>query len=288
MAYGAFFGPVFCCISQLAGVKLDSMARANRLRMSDGGIYHVTHRCHNRSYLLKFAVDRKAYRSALRKHLQEFQVTLLDYCITCNHVHLLIDTPDRSELGGLMHVLEGEFARAYNKRKERINAFWGDNYHATLVEGGDYLWRCLCYIELNMVRCGVVRHPREWDWVGHHEIMGTKTRNRLLDLDRLCWRLCARNIQDVRRNLDFSLAERIARDKLKREPIWTESLAVGSSAFVSQITPGDVSRCEVEVLEIDENLYAMREVALPYGRENGPQNRSISPKTASFSAHIID
>src|SRR5437016_11903722 len=27
---------------------------------------------------------------------------------------------------------------------------------------------CLCYIELNMVRCGVVKHPRDWAWVDMH------------------------------------------------------------------------------------------------------------------------
>src|SRR5678815_218240 len=125
------------------------MARANRLR-TDGGIFHVTHRCHNRAFLLKFARDRDAYRARLRQHLPQFDVSLLDYCVTSNHVHLLVDTPERIELSGLMQAVEGEFARAYNRRKERSNAFWGDNFHATRVEGGSYLWRCLCYIELNM------------------------------------------------------------------------------------------------------------------------------------------
>ena len=59
-----------------------------------------------------------------------------------------------------------------------MNAFWGDNYQATLVESGRYLWESQCYIELNMVRCGVVKHPREWDWVGYQEIMGHRQRYR--------------------------------------------------------------------------------------------------------------
>ena len=37
------------------------------------------------------------------------------------------------------------------------------------MEDGEYLWQCLCYIELNMVRCGVVEHPRDWAWVGYHD-----------------------------------------------------------------------------------------------------------------------
>ena len=70
-----------------------------------------------------------------------------------------------------------------------MNAFWGDNFHATLVEDGPYLWRCLGYIELNMVRCGRVEHPCQWEWLGSHEIMGQRKRYCLLDLERLCWRL---------------------------------------------------------------------------------------------------
>ena len=82
-----------------------------------------------------------------------------------------------------------------------------------------------------MVRCGVVEHPRDWAWVGYHEIMGIRQRYRLIDVERLCWRLRADNVEEVRKNLIASLAERIARDEVKREPCWTESLAVGSLAF---------------------------------------------------------
>jgi REP element-mobilizing transposase RayT len=114
------------------------MARANRLR-GDGGIFHLTHRCHNRAFLLKFARDRDAYRAKVREHVQQFDLAVLDYCLTSNHVHLLVDAPDRFAISGFMREVASEFARAYNRRKHRTNAFWGDNYHATLVEGGEYL-----------------------------------------------------------------------------------------------------------------------------------------------------
>ena len=34
-----------------------------------------------------------------------------------------------------------------------------------------------------------VAHLQDWEWLGYHEIMGQRRRYRLLDLDRLCWRL---------------------------------------------------------------------------------------------------
>jgi len=249
------------------------MPRGNRL-VRDGGIFHLTHRCHNRSFLLKFARDRDAYRKKLRDRLQRFDVALLDYCLTSNHVHLLVDAQERSEVSGFMRAVAGEFGRAYNHRKRRSNAYWGDNYHATLVDSGSYLWRCLVYIELNMVRCGVVGHPREWSWVGYHEIMGIRSRYRLLDLERLCWRVGAASLEELRKNLEESLMQTISEDRLKRESCWTESLAVGSTGFLERIKPLILSRRETEIVEADTKLWALKETPPAYGKETAQKNGS--------------
>jgi len=253
------------------------MARANRLR-GDGGVFHLTHRCHNRAFLLKFARDRDAYRAKAREHLRQFDVSVLDYCVTSNHVHLLVDASERLEVSGFMREVASEFARAYNQRKERANAFWGDNYHATLVEDGEYLWQCLCYIELNMVRCGVVEHPRDWAWVGYHEIMGSRRRYRLVDVERLCWRLRADNVEELRKNLIASLTERIARDEMKREPCWTASLAVGSLGFVEKVKPLILSRRETEIVPTADNVWVLQEAVITYGQETDLKNASKAIK----------
>lgn len=54
-----------------------------------------------------------------------------------------------------------------------------------MVDLGMYLWECLQYVELNMVRCGAVTHPRQWEWSGFGEMMGTRKRDRLLNIDNL-------------------------------------------------------------------------------------------------------
>lgn len=254
------------------------MTRANRL-IGTGGVFHLTHRCHNRAFLLKFARDRDAYRELVREHLRQFDISLLDYTLTSNHVHLLVDAEERSEVSGFMQEVASEFARAYNRRKGRRDAFWGDNFHATIVEGGEYLWRCLCYIELNMVRCGVVSHPQEWEWVGYHEIMGTRTRYRVLDLDRLCWRLGVDDLEELRRNLAVSLAERIARDEVEREPCWTESLAVGSVGFLEKVQGQILSRRETVIVQTtDSPVWVLQEPQTAYGQETGPKNAAKALK----------
>ena len=134
------------------------------------------------------------------------------------------------------------------------------------------LWRCLCYSVLNMVRCGVAGHPREWEWLGCHEIMGKRRRYRLLDLERLFWRLRTEDSAEAKRHLEAALTEAIANGQVKREPLWTESLAVGSSGFLEKIKPLILSRLETEVVEMAEDLKALQEAPASYGRKTGSKS----------------
>jgi hypothetical protein len=60
-----------------------------------------------------------------------------------------------------------------------------DRYHATAVESGDHLLQCLVYIDLNMVRAGVVKHPSGWAFSGYNEIQKPRQRYALIDDARL-------------------------------------------------------------------------------------------------------
>jgi putative transposase len=224
------------------------MPRANRYILP-GFTYHVTHRCHNQSFLFRFALDRNAYRKMLRERLKCFPISLLTYNITSNHTHLLLRVQEGREemLSRFMQSLEGDFAQHYNLRKKRNGAFWGERYHAVMIDNGSHLWNCLKYIDLNMVRAGVVGHPREWDWCGCQELLGFKKRNRLIDTDELMRRLGdGTSLEGFRREYELALEE-AAGTPLKREAQWTESLAVGEREFVEDVGRKIPNRAKVIV-----------------------------------------
>lgn len=171
----------------------------------------------------------------LRKRLPRYDLSLLGYCLTSNHVHLLFRAASREAIAGLMQSLAGDFSSSYNRRKRRSNAFWGERYHTTLVEGAQHLWRCLRYIDLNMVRVGIVSHPREWAWCGYQEIAGSRRRYCLVDTEQLLDGLGENlSLATFRDAYEADIADRIQRDELARDARWTESLAVGSKSFVER------------------------------------------------------
>jgi putative transposase len=222
------------------------MPRANRYFVP-GHVYHLTHRCHNRQFLLKFARDRSDYRQRLRHALTQFDLSLLDYCETSNHVHLLCRSESPDQISRFMQVVEGEFAQAYNRRKNRSGAFWSDRFHATIIEPGAHLMRCMVYIAMNMRRCGVVGHPREWPWCGYHELTGTRRRYRVLDMDCVLQLFGDVSAAKFREHYEAVIEERIVKDLAKREPEWTESIAVGSEELVREVAQRIQGRQELEI-----------------------------------------
>ncbi len=89
---------------------------------------------------------------------KRYGLAILNYMVTSNHL-LVADTGKRDIIPKSMQLVAGRTAQEYNQRKNRSGAYWEDRYHATAVESGDHLARCLVYIDTNMVRADVVSHP---------------------------------------------------------------------------------------------------------------------------------
>lgn len=243
------------------------MPRANRY-IVPGAIYHVTHRCHDRKYLLRFAQDRNAYRAFLREQLENHPVSALGYCLTSNHTHLLLQVLEGGveTLARFMKELEGEFAQSFNRRKERSGAFWSDRYHVVMIDSGEYLWRCLRYIDMNMVRAGVVRDPAEWNWCGYAELIGRRQRNRVVDRPAFLEALAPGGASEkVVRQYCQTVEDAITRSPLAREPHWTESLAVGSREFIRAMAWKVRNRRRIITEETPDGLWRIREPEIPYG-----------------------
>ncbi len=52
-----------------------------RRGLLDRTCYHVTHRCHKREFIFRFAQDRQSYVEILRETLRRFKVDLLNYTV---------------------------------------------------------------------------------------------------------------------------------------------------------------------------------------------------------------
>ena len=211
------------------------MARAKRHYIA-GQVWHITHRCHKKEFLLKFAKDRRRWLQWLFEAKRRYGLVVLDYVVTSNHIHLIVvDDGNRDTIPKSIQLVAGRTGQEYNERKDRKGAYWQDRYHATAIETGEHLLRCLVYIDLNMVRAGVVGHPSKWGFGGYNEIQSPRRKCVLISYGKLA-ELCGYDDYDKFRQAHEGWVEgSLADGDNERDNRWTRSIAVGDEGFVKRM-----------------------------------------------------
>ena len=210
-------------------------------------------------------------------------MTILNYTVTSNHIHLLVaDDGDRQVIPKSIKLVAGRTGQEFNNRKNRKGAFWEDRYHATAVERGEHLLRCLVYIDMNMVRAGVVTHPSMWPFCGYNEIQAPRKKNVLINYDKLISLLGMDSYERMRVHYKEWVEDFLGSREILREAKWTGSIAVGSKAFVEKLKYlliGSVSGRKVREGEKD---YQLREPSVPYKVNFGAENEDIGAENSYF------
>jgi len=181
-----------------------------------------------------------------------------------------------------IQLIAGRTGQEYNQRKNRNGAFWEDRYHATAVEASSHLVRCMVYIDLNMVRAGIVTHPSEWPFSGYNEIQNPRERYSLIDHESLMKLVGVGTMEALKESYRGWVGESLAVQGSKREPIWTESIAVGSEGFVRQTKAGlGIKAIGREVIG-EKGVFELREPEIPYSPNIGDENDDLRHQNTYF------
>ena len=240
------------------------MARAKR-HFIPGYIWHITHRCHKREFLLKFARDRRRWLYWLYQARKRYGLTVLNYAVTSNHIHLIVsDDGERDVIPKSIKLIAGRTGQEYNQRKKRKGAFWEDRYHATAIEEGEHLLRCMVYVDLNMVRAGVVTHPSMWPLCGYNEIQKPRKKNVLIKYDTLRALLGMNSYESMRNHYTGWIEDSIGNREIKRDEKWTDSIGVGSKTFVDKLKSLLIGVAVGRKVKQSGDGYELREPVTPY------------------------
>lgn len=251
------------------------MPRAKR-HYIPGQIWHLTHRCHKREFLLKLIMDRRKWVQWLYKAKKKYGLVILNYTVTSNHIHLLVqDEKGRDVIPQSIKLVAGRTGQEYNLRKKRKGAFWEDRYHATAVESEQHLFRCLVYIDLNMVRTGLVSHPSQWPFGGYNEIQKPRRKCILIAYQKLA-ELTGFETYDAFRKAHKELVnESLGNGNNYRQADWSESVAVGSKDFVETIKEKLGLRAKGRKILENDGGFQLREKMVSYIANSDSKNDNI-------------
>ena len=164
------------------------------------------------------------------------------------------------------------FLQQLNRRKGHEGSVWEHPYHCTIIQNGQHLLNCLRYVDLNMVRCGAVEHPKSWRWCGHDELVDARKRYRLVDIDRLLQSLEFGSHVELVRVYAEGVRDQIERRELTRSPHWTEALAVGSEECVQSVKANYKHRVKFDLQSSpDGTTWMVKEATPSYRADSEPE-----------------
>jgi len=128
-------------------------------------VYHILTRGNNRQTIFKDEEDYQKYIDILQKYKEKYKFKLYHYILMTNHVHLVMETIE--EGGELFQIMKGinlSYAQYYKAKYKHIGHFWQDRYKSIIISKDEYLLACGSYVELNPVRAGIVKEPKDYRW----------------------------------------------------------------------------------------------------------------------------
>jgi putative transposase len=211
-----------------------AMPRAPRL-VAPGGTVHVVARCNNREFYFTTPEDFAVLLAHLHELVRTYEVTLYAYTLMANHVHLLLQAPQRDALGRPLRWFLTETAKAFHKARGRRGHFWERRYRACLIEDDPYALAALRYLDRNPVRAGLVADPPMYPWSSCAAYaFGTPNRVVAFHPSYLALSPYARVRQRQYRTLLAPSADPRAD---VRDPRWSTQRAVGSPSFMTPYLP---------------------------------------------------
>src|SRR3972149_3872162 len=144
------------------------MPRSARIAPGDY-VYHILTRGNNRQDVFQEEEDFKKYMELLLRYKKKYKFKLYHYVLMTNHVHLVLEPTERG--GGLAEIMKGinlSYAQHYKRKYKHIGHFWQDRYKSIIISKDDYLLACGSYVELNPVRAGIVKDPRDYKWSSYN------------------------------------------------------------------------------------------------------------------------
>ena len=125
-------------------------------------LHFLTCSCYHRQPNFESSASRIVFESALERVRQKFGLCVYAYVVMPEHVHLLINEPERGTLAQAMQSLKQGVARRLALRA--TDSFWQARYYDFNLWSERKSTETLRYIHRNPVKRGLVKRPEDWTW----------------------------------------------------------------------------------------------------------------------------
>jgi putative transposase len=138
------------------------MPRGLKHFQQSGQLHFLTFSCYRRRPNFATPHSRGCFESSLERVRLSYGLCLYGYVVMPEHVHLLVNEPERGCLSQLLQSLKQSVARTLALRA--AESFWQARYYDFNVWSESKFMEKLRYIHRNPVTRGLVKQREDWLW----------------------------------------------------------------------------------------------------------------------------
>ena len=138
------------------------MPRISREQIKTVSFFHIMTQGINKEYIFENKTDKIKYEKLILQYKEEFNITILAYCIMDNHTHILIRIKTIENMSMFMHKINTQYAIYYNKKYNRIGYVFKSRYKSQMIDSLKHLYRCIDYIHDNPVKAKICKNRNQY------------------------------------------------------------------------------------------------------------------------------
>lgn len=163
----------------------------SRIPLEPCHLYHVWTHANGSENLFRADENYRYFLDKYKYYIQPVAETFA-YCLMPNHLHLMIRVRPKNELIEILKLkkkrnltlqnhqnfndlvsqhfsnLFNAYAKAYNKKYDRMGSLFKPNFERKLVNSEEYFIRLITYIHYNPIHHGFVNELNEWPFSSWH------------------------------------------------------------------------------------------------------------------------
>ncbi len=146
------------------------MARIpRRFLVSLGSTNHCTWRSHNSTRVFELETAKQMFLDLIKKYAPRHGIKVRSYCLMGTHPHLVVVAGNgQAKFSLFWQIINHLFARWYNRQEKlRRGQVVTQRMKSPQIQpgaSGRHVLSVMRYGDLNPVRAGMVRSPKDYDW----------------------------------------------------------------------------------------------------------------------------
>ncbi len=195
------------------------------------------HRCYERVSALRFIKSRKWYAERLRVTVKKYRISIINYLIAEDGVHLACVAENSATISTMMQDLQSSTSKKFASKRGGESSMWQGRFKAIFIHGGLLIKQCMLLLDLQMLATGKCNHPAEWEYSGWHELVGIKKRYRVISISHAMKAWGSKtNIKKFKADYVRAIEACCMNKSFGCLATWINALAVGPSEWIADVS----------------------------------------------------